>query len=51
VLRSFRRWRAAKQERKAREYAEEYGHVDPAELQHLRDQQSPLRSRWGFFPK
>jgi len=25
--------------------------VDPVEQQRLRDQQSPFRARWGFFPK
>ena len=40
-----------KKERRACEYAEEHGHVDPAELQHLRDQQSPVKGKWGFFPK
>ena len=48
---SFRKWRAAMNERKLREFAAEYGHLDPAELQELRDQQSPLKAKWGFFPK
>jgi hypothetical protein len=51
VLSVFRRWRAVRRERKLLEYAEEYGHVAPAELQRLRDQQSPVRAKWGFFPK
>src|SRR2546425_1012354 len=51
VLRSIRKRRAARKERKLREYAAEYGHMDPAELQELRDQQSPLKAKWGFFPK
>ena len=51
MLRGYRKRRAAKKERNARELAEEYGHVDPAELQHLRDQLSPVKGKWGFFPK
>jgi len=45
VVRIVRRWRAARKERKLGR------HVDPVEQQRLRDQQSPFRARWGFFPK
>jgi hypothetical protein len=51
VLRAYRRWRARRKERKLLEYAAEYGHMDPAELRYLRDQQSPLRAKYGFLPK
>ena len=51
VLRALRRWRSARKERRLRAYAEQAGHVDPLELERLRDQQSPFRARWGFFPK
>ena len=51
MLGALRRRRAAKKQRKLREYAEKHGHLDPAELENLRDQQSPFRAKWGFFPK
>jgi hypothetical protein len=51
VLRALRRWRAARNERKQRAYAEKVGHMDPSELERLRDQQSPVRAKWGFYPK
>jgi hypothetical protein len=51
MLRALRRRQAAKRERKLREYAEEAGHMEPAELQRLRDLQSPVRAKWGFYPK
>jgi hypothetical protein len=50
VIGVLRRKRAARRERKLREYAEKHG-LDPAELERLRDQQSPFRAKWGFFPK
>jgi hypothetical protein len=51
VIRVLRRWRAARKERKLLEYAEEYGHVNPTALQRLRDQQSPVRGKYGYLPK
>ncbi|HEX6700635.1 MAG TPA: hypothetical protein VF101_07890 [Gaiellaceae bacterium] len=42
---SFRKWRAARKERKLAKYADDLGHMDRNELQRLRDQQSPLRGR------
>ena len=42
---SVRRWLAARKERKLAKYADEYGHLDPSELQRLREQQSPIRGR------
>jgi hypothetical protein len=47
----FRRWRAAKKAQKLCQYAERYGHAEPEELQRLRDQQSPLRAKYGYLPK
>lgn len=51
MLRGLRRRRAARKERKRREYAERLGQIDPSELQELRDQQSPVKAKWGFYPK
>ncbi len=51
MLGAIRRWGTARQERKLKKYADELGHMEPGELQHLRDQQSPVRGKWGFFPK
>jgi hypothetical protein len=48
---ALRRWRGARKARKVRKYADEQGHLDPAELQRLRDQQSPFKARWGYYPK
>ena len=41
----------ARRERKAREEAERLAQLDPEELQRLRDLQSPVKAKWGFFPK
>ncbi len=43
MLERFRTWLAARKQRRAARYAGEYGHMDPVELQRLREQQSPLR--------
>jgi hypothetical protein len=45
MVRAIRRRRAASKERKLARYAESAG------LKELRDQQSPFRAKWGFFPK
>jgi hypothetical protein len=45
VVRKLREWRTARKERKLGR------HVDSRELEQLRDQQSPFRAKWGFFPK
>jgi hypothetical protein len=45
MVRVFLRWRAERKQRKLAKYAEELGHIDRDTLQHLREQQSPLRSR------
>ena len=42
---------AGRRERKRREVAERLSQTGRAELQHVRDQQSPVRGKWGFFPK
>jgi hypothetical protein len=51
VLRSFLKWRAARRERQRLRYLARHGDVDQGEVQHLLDQQSPVRGKWGFFPK
>jgi hypothetical protein len=48
VLRALRKWLADRRERKLGKYAEEYGFMDRAELDRLRQQQSPLRGRRGY---
>ncbi len=51
VFRAFRRWRAERGERRRRQYLADYGDVDRTEALALRDQQSPVKGKWGFFPK
>jgi hypothetical protein len=51
VLRVLRRWRAARKEGRRQAYAESLGRLDRAELERLRDQQSPVRAKWGYYPK
>jgi hypothetical protein len=51
VRRSLLKWREARKERKRLRYLARYGDVDQAEVQHVLDQQSPVRGKWGFFPK
>ena len=36
-----------RRERRRRRLAE----IDPAELQRLRDLQSPMKAKWGYYPK
>ena len=46
-MKSLRRWREARKQRKLRRLAE----LDPAERQRLLDEQSPIKAKWGFYPK
>ncbi len=46
-MRFVRKWREARRARKLRKLAE----VDPAERQRLEDMQSPVKAKWGFYPK
>jgi membrane protein involved in colicin uptake len=48
MLRSFRQRRRAKKERTS---AEELTPEQVDERERLRDQQSPMKAKWGFFPK
>lgn len=50
-MKSVRKWREERRERKLREEAERLGQIDPEELQRIRDLQSPLKAKWGYFPK
>jgi len=45
MLRAIRDWWQRRKEKKAARYADEYGWMDPQELERLRRQQSPLRGR------
>jgi hypothetical protein len=45
------KWRADRRERKRRKEAERLGGLDPEELQRLRDLQSPVKAKWGYYPK
>jgi hypothetical protein len=51
MFRVLGRWRTARTERRRQRYLARYGDVDRAEVQNVRDQQSPVRGKWGFFPK
>jgi hypothetical protein len=48
---SLRRWLEERRERKRRKEAERLGEVDPAEEQRLRDLTSPVKAKWGYYPK
>ena len=48
---SVRKWREERRERKRRKEAERLGQTGPEELQRLRDLQSPVKARWGYYPK
>ena len=48
---TIRSWRAARKERKRLQYLARYGDPGQVELQALLDQQSPVKGKWGFFPK
>jgi len=45
VLTRLKEWRQKRAEKRAAEYAEQVAHMDRAELEQLRQQQSPIRSR------
>ena len=42
-MKVLRRWR----ERRRKKYLE----LDPAERQRILDEQSPVKAKWGFYPK
>jgi hypothetical protein len=50
-VRSLRRWRKERRARKRRKEAERLEQISPEELQALRDLQSPVKAKWGYYPK
>jgi hypothetical protein len=50
-VRSLRKWRSERRERKRRPEVERLGQTSPEELERLRDLQSPVKAKWGYFPK
>ena len=50
-MRSLRKWWAERRERKRREDAERLGQTSPEELERLRELQSPVKAKWGYYPK
>jgi hypothetical protein len=48
---SLRKWREERRARKRRKQAARLGQVDPEELQRLRDLTSPVKAKWGYYPK
>lgn len=46
-MKALRKWREERKERRLEKLAE----LDPAERQRLLDEQSPLKAKWGYFPK
>ncbi len=50
-MKSLRKWRAERSERKRRKEAERLGQTSPEELERLRDLQSPVKAKWGYYPK
>jgi hypothetical protein len=47
VLKSLRNWFAERKKRRYEKYADKRGWVDPAQLERLRQQQSPMRGGRG----
>lgn len=50
-MRSLRKWRSERRERERRREVERLGQTSPEELEELRDLQSPVKAKWGYFPK
>ena len=48
---SLRRWLEGRRGRKRRKAAERLGQIDPEEAQRLRDLTSPVKAKWGYYPK
>jgi hypothetical protein len=40
-----------RRERKRRKQAERVGRIDPEEAERLRDLTSPVKAKWGYYPK
>jgi hypothetical protein len=48
---SLRRWLEERRGRKRRKEAERLGQIDPGEAERLRDLTSPMKAKWGYYPK
>lgn len=48
---SLRRWLEGRRERKRRKEAERLGQIGPEEAERLRDLTSPVKAKWGYYPK
>ncbi len=48
---SFKKWREDRRERRRRKDAERLGQTSPEELERLRDLTSPVKAKWGYYPK
>jgi len=46
-VKRVRAWREARRAKKLRRLAE----LDPAERQRILDEQSPVKAKWGYYPK
>jgi hypothetical protein len=40
-----------RRERKRRKQAERVGRIDPEEAERLHDLTSPVKAKWGYYPK
>ena len=43
-MKLLRKWRAQPQ-------AQRLAEIDPAERQRILDEQSPVKAKWGYYPK
>jgi hypothetical protein len=48
---SLKSWIHERRERRRRKRATRLGEADPEELQRLRELTSPVKAKWGYFPK
>jgi hypothetical protein len=48
---SLRSWLEKRRARKRRKDAERLGEIGPEEAQRLRDLTSPVKAKWGYYPK
>jgi hypothetical protein len=48
---SLRSWLEKRRARKHRKDAERLGEIGPEEAQRLRDLTSPVKAKWGYYPK
>jgi hypothetical protein len=48
---NLKKWREERRERKRRKRAARLGEGDPDELQRLRELTSPVKAKWGYYPK